>query len=253
MTAPWEVHPKSAFDLLLDAVVLIPGLLQRADQIIGLEPTVARRLMAQDLLHNCVNIESHLNQWHAAISRTDPNSSNPATPYWAHPPDSSAVEVQQIPFAETLAFPDGLTAISFIYFWTAQLLFFPCVERLYWTIFEPVVDGPFPQTMPVLPASLQINPLRYSLKEVREVASNICRSLDFALARTVQPDMLAAPLHVVSQFFQHVAGGGNGDVFGDGRLELMWCEAFRVRLAAKGREIQEVVQSKQWRDVTSFQ
>ncbi|KAK3356925.1 hypothetical protein B0T25DRAFT_141999 [Lasiosphaeria hispida] len=243
---PWEFHQKSNFDHLLDTIALLPGTLARADRTFTQDQTLARRLMAQDLLSNCINIESLFDRWYgAATSMPDV--------LWIEDPDGTDA---QIPFADTFAFCDSLTAVAFIYYWMAQLLFYPCIERLYWTIFEPVVDGPFPQTMPVLPGNLQINPLKYSMKEVREIASNICRSLDFALIQTAQPDMLAVPLFVVCQFYQHVGldmhGGGDDEVFGDGRLELIWCEAFRARLAAKGRDMQEVVQVKQWKDLASF-
>ena len=71
----------------------------------------------------------------------------------------------------------------------------------------------------------------------------------------VQPDLLAMSLFVVWRFYQHVGldHGSDGDeVCDDGRLELMWCDVFRQRLVAKGRDIQEVVQGKQWRDMAAF-
>lgn len=247
MTSPWELHPKSNFDRLLDTIVLLPGLLARADRIVPQDQTLARRLMAQDLLSNCIGIENQFNQWYDTV-----RIPGQADVMWIQAPEGTDA---QIPFADTFAFSDGLTAVTFIYYWMAQLIFYPYVERLYWTIFEPVVDGPFPQTMPVLPGNLQINPLKYSLKEVRDLATNICRSLDFALANTAQPDLLAVPLFVVCQFFQHVGldhGAVDDEVFGDGRLELMWCDAFRGRVVAKGSEMQEVAQSKQWRDLAAF-
>jgi hypothetical protein len=198
-------------------------------------------------LVNCINIERQFDQWY--MDTTAPDQPNVL---WI---GDSGTTGAQIPFADTFSFRDGQTAMAFVYYWMAQLVFYPYVERLYYTIFEPVVDGPFPQTVPVLPSNLQINPLKYNLKEVRELASNICRSLDFALTHTVQPDMLAAPLFLVSQFYQHAGldhGAGEDAVFADGRLELMWCEAFRSRLVAKGREIQDVVHAKQWRNLAMF-
>jgi len=210
--------------------------------------------MAQDLLNNCINLELQFDQWLAATSSSHGGNGDPSRPsdlFWIETTDS-----QMIPFADTFAFRDGLTAVSLIHYWTAQLLFCPCVESLYWTFFQPVVDGPFPQSVPALPPTLEdINMMRYGRKAIRELASNICRSLDFALARIVQPDLLVVPLFVVWQFYQHLGldhGGGEDEVFGDGRLELMWCDAFRQRLVAKGRDMQDVVQGKQWRDVASF-
>jgi hypothetical protein len=251
ITAPWEVHTKTSFDRLLDVITLLPGILQRADRIVPQEQTLARRLLAQDLLYNCVNVEMQFDHWltAAAQQQGDPNSNL----FWIE-----SNNPQMIPFADTFVFRDGLTAISLIYYWMSQLLFCPCVERLYWTFFQPVVDGPFPQTVPALPGALEhIDMLRYGRKMVRQLASNICRSLDFALAHSVQPDLFVAPLFVVCQFYQHVGldhGGGEDDetFAGDGRLELMWCDAFRARLVAKGREMQEVAQGKQWRDLAAF-
>lgn len=247
LTAPFELHPKSIFDQLLDVISLLPSFLQRFDHIVLQEQTMARRLQAQDLLANCINLQNQLDAWYSSVA-TSPQGEGA---FWISSTDPSS-----IPFADTFGFRDGLTAISFIYYWTAQLLFYPVIERLYWTIFEPVVDGPFPQTMPILPGPLQINPARYARKEAREMAGNVCRSFDFALERTLQPDILAVPLFVVGRFFQHVGLGddqaGEGDVFGDGRLELMWCEGFRGRLGIKGREMQGFAENKGWRDVGAW-
>ncbi|KAK1751590.1 hypothetical protein QBC47DRAFT_307446 [Echria macrotheca] len=260
VTAPWEFHPKSLFDRLLDVVVALPSLLTRADRIVPQEQTLARRLAAQDLLANCIQLESQFNDWlTTATTSPDPSGSTIMNQnlFWIADPGNTE---SHIPFAETFGFRDGLTASAFVYYWMAQMLFYPCIERLYWTIFEPVVDGPFPQTVPVLPGALQINPLKYSRKEVGGFASNICRALDFALRNQMQPDMLVVPLAVVCQYYQHIGldahgqstGDEDGMGFGDGRLELMWCEAFRARLIAKGRDMQEIVQGKQWRELAAF-
>jgi len=185
MTAPWEYHPKSIFDNLLDIIAQLPSILHRADRIVPQEQTLARRLMAQDLLANCVHLESQFNAWFSAAATTTPSPMLTGQDFfWIADP---GVTEPQIPFADPFGFGDGLTATAFIYYWMAQLMFYPCIERLYWTIFEPIIDGPFPQTVPVLPGALQINPLKYARKEVGALTSNICRSLDFALRGSVQP------------------------------------------------------------------
>ena len=100
------------------------------------------------------------------------------------------------------------------------------------------------------------------------MVANICRSLDFALESTVQPDMLGCPLFVVRQFYETVgletglnlnmglmggdAGTGHEEVLSDGRLELVWCEGFGERLRGKGRDIAEVVGGRRWVDLGRY-
>ncbi len=59
--------------------------------------------------------------------------------------------------------------------------------------------------------------------------------------------MLVVPLFVVEEFYREINAAA-----GDGQLELMWCEAFRQRLAAKGQDIAEVVQGRLWQDLASW-
>ncbi len=159
MTAPWESHPKSWFDKLLDLVVLLPSIFARADSIIPHDPTLARRLMAQDLLGNCLGVERMLDEWHVAFSPALVDASQPPA-FWIEDLEGSDA---QIPFADAFAFRDSVTAVTFVYFWTALILFYPCVERIYEAIFQPVVDA-YPQLFPNLPPALQIDPLRYGAK-----------------------------------------------------------------------------------------
>jgi hypothetical protein len=204
--------------------------------------------LAQDLLSNCLSLERQLVAWHAAV---DPGAaSNPSSPatsssiFWVQ--DASSLPEAQIPFHDTFAFPCALSAVTAIYYWTALVLLHPCVERLYSTVFHRVMDT-FPQAEPALPRHLQINPQAYSPHKVRELAANVCRSLDFALNATVQPDLLVVPLYVVQEFY-----AGINESAGDGQLEIMWCEGFRARLQIKGGDIADVVKGKRWRDLAAW-
>jgi len=236
ITAPWEQHPKSWFDRLLDVVVLLPSIFNRTDHIIPHEPTLSRRLMAQDLLGNCLNAERMLDGWHLSVNPALLDASQPGA-YWIEDPEGTDA---QIPFADTFAFRDATTAIMFIYYWATLVLFYPCVEKVNFAVFQPVVDA-FPHVYPNLPPHLQINPLRYTTKEVRELAANVCRGLDFALTTTLQPDLLAFPLYVVDEFYKEMHSSS-----GDGALEIMWCEAFHARLTSKGQDIADVIQGRNW-------
>jgi hypothetical protein len=237
MTTPWEVYPKSIFDNLLDIIVSLPGLLDRADRIFPSDPTLQRRMMAQELLGNFLNMERRFEAWYRSIN---PESSG--TPVYG--PVASEGDVQ-IPFIETFTFRDHLTAFSMIYYWTSMILLYPCIERLHHAIFQPVVDA-FPQVQPRLPRGLSIEPLKYGPRAVRELAANVCSSLDYALSH-VQPDMLVVPLFVVCELYRAI----NESAAGDGQLEIMWCEGFRVRLALRGQEIAEVITGKKWQEIST--
>ncbi|CAN8096412.1 unnamed protein product [Discula destructiva] len=243
VTASWERHPKAPFDRLLDILSQIPPLLQRLDQLLVLEPTVNRRHMAQDLLANCVSINGALEQWHAMVHQT---SYNTQSPYWMAPDQQNA----QPPFAGALAFRDQLTSITFLYYWAAQVLFYPCIELLSHTIFTPVIDAYDPAQMyPELPPHLNIDPQAYGPNRTREIAVNVCRGLDAALAVSTQPDLLAFPVHVVESLY-----GGLNVVAqtGDGTMELMWLGGFRGRLMLKGQGLADAVMARSFANLAEW-
>lgn len=236
--------------------------------------------MAQDLLANCLSLERQLDAWwqHDAgtAASADPEGAGAgagaASPaYWIEDPllseGGGGSGGSQIPFADTFAFRSGQAAVAAIYYWTSLVLLYPCVARLHEAIFQRVVDA-FPQPEPAAgPSSaaaaqrlrgggrgrdgggtmLTLDPRRYSGHRTREVAAGVCRSLDFALAATGQPDLLGPPLQVVHEFYLRGVGES-----GDGQLELMWCEGFRGRLQAKGGEVADVVGGRRWRDLCAW-
>lgn len=239
-SVPWGVHPKSWFDKLLDMVALVPALLGRTDQVTPLEPTMARHLLAHDLLANCLQVEQALEQWHRSLQRAEEDAGH-GLGFWVEP---SAVGAEaQFPFADALAFRDSVTALMFVTYWSTLVLLYPCMERLCAVLLEPVFDA-FPAMYPDL---MTADPAKYSVKEVRELATNVCRSLDFALATTAQPDLLTAPLFVVEAFYQ-----GLHATAGDGALELLWCDGFRGRLAMRGQDLANVVQARSWMEVAQY-
>ncbi|ROW14390.1 hypothetical protein VPNG_03991 [Cytospora leucostoma] len=235
-TVPFELHHKCTFDRLLDLLARAPALLQRLDQLLIMDPTLARRLAAQDLLGNCLNLQSLLEQWLAAAHNYAPKNI-----YWI-----SAQEHGEIPFTEKFSFQSSLDSLSMLYYWSVQILMRPCIEMLIHTIFSPVLDT-YPQVYPDLPPQLNINPVNYGPRIVREYAANVCRGLDYALQTTTQPDMLAFPVQVVETYY----GGLNIQV-GDGALELMWLVDFRGRMAMRGRALACAVTGKGWTDLAAW-
>lgn len=236
-TVPFELHHKCLFDRLLDLVAQLPALLQRLDQLLVLDPTLARRLVAQDLLGNYLNLQSQLEQWFsAALSFCGPDPL-----YWVDPQEHG-----ELPFSDTISFQNPLTAVSLIYYWSVQALVTPCLEVLVHSIFSPVVDV-YPPVFPDLPPQLSVDPDSYGPRVVRGLAATVCRGLDHALASTTQPDMLAFPVQVVETFY-----GALNVQTGDAALEMMWLAAFRGRMAARGQDLANVVMGRQWTDLAAW-
>ncbi|KAG7290405.1 hypothetical protein NEMBOFW57_000405 [Staphylotrichum longicolle] len=237
--------------------------------------TLTRRLMAQDLLHNCLDLELDLGRWYAALSSSSsaagqpqPHQQPPPPPFWL----ASNLPAHHTPFPHPLSFRDNPTALALTYHWTALVLFYPTIWRLYFAgVIDPTGLPQDPSTLPLPPRLQALDPMAYSLGKVREAAANACRGLDFFLLSTSstsstttttdqsgsnetwahqQLDLLWHPLFVASRFYAELGGlGGLGDIAdaemgmegsgvgGDGRLEMMWCEGCRQTLAARGREL----------------
>lgn len=238
-TIPWELHPKTLFDRLLDVIAVLPGIFARVDRTLPFAATLQRRLKAQELLSSCLHAQQQFEEWDT-FARAPTAEHRYA--YWIEEPDDT--DAQQIPFSDSLAFKDGISSVMFLYYWMALLLLHRCIESLHIAIFQPIIED-FPNMYPDLPPNLQINLARYQQR--REFASRICRALDFALSTTVQPDLLVAPLIVALEFYREINASSR-----DGELEIMWCENFKLRLISKGQDIANVLQSRPWVDLGRF-
>ncbi|EFW98686.1 c6 zinc finger domain containing protein [Grosmannia clavigera kw1407] len=242
MDGPWEVHPKAWFDQLLDIVAQVPAILGQTDQIAPHPPTIERRMMAQNLLGKCLRVEHNLHQWRRNIQEGGGVGYGPSV-WQSHAGNMDGV----MPFTDTIAFRDSTTAIMFVTYWATLVLLYPCIECLYATLFQPVLDA-LPSTFPDLPPNLYIpDPSKYSANNVMDLSASVCRSLDFALASTVQPDLLTVPLFIVEAYYRDINASS-----GDGTFELLWCGAFRNRLAIRGQDIANMMQSRQWMDVAQY-
>ncbi|KAK9772655.1 hypothetical protein SCAR479_10706 [Seiridium cardinale] len=110
----------------------------------------------------------------------------------------------------------------------------------YHTSASPQIDNPASGSRGI---PLGIDPAKYGPREIRKLAANVCRSLDWAIGRseskgpgpTSQPDLVAAPLHIVESFYESIKTSG------DGELERLWCRSFRQRWERRGREIESMV------------
>lgn len=225
-------------DHLLDIITFLPSLLQHTDQVLSLQPTLARRQEAQGLLEHALFLEGELGQWLDITNRGTPES---PLSYWMEENIGSS---GGIPFPSCFFFKDSPTGMSFLYFWMAQIMLHRCIDALHRTIFQTVLDA-YPNVWPDLPPNLQIDPVQY--QQTRELAANICRSLDSVLDNTVQPDLLAAPFTVVMGLFREINSTSQ-----DGVLEIMWLEAFRGRLLTKGQHVTNVLQGCRWLEVARF-
>ena len=219
-------------------MLCLPPILATVDRILPLPGTFARRLKAQELLESCLLLETRFNHWLGTVAI---GAGDGHVPYWS---DELGGPGGEIPFANPYTFRDGLTGTMLLYYWMAQILFHRCIESLHSAIFQPVLDA-YPNMWPDLPPSLQIDPLQY--QDGRELAANICRGLDAALSGTTQPDMLLAPMTVALDFYRDINATSQ-----DGVLEILWLEAFKRRLAAKGQLIANVLQGQRWVKVARY-
>ncbi|KAJ4422465.1 hypothetical protein N0V82_002915 [Gnomoniopsis sp. IMI 355080] len=243
VNAPWNYHPKTPFDRLLDIVSQIPSLLQRLDQLLGLEPTVARRLMARNLLDNCLSVQIALEQWHVTLHQTVYHSQ---PPFWI----SCNQPGLQLPFVDAFSFPDQLTSLTFLYYWATQVLFYPCIGLLNHTIFDPVIDAySQAQIYPELPPHLSIDPEVFGPDKARVIAMNVCRGLDAALAASTQPDLLAFPLHVVDTLYRGLRVVAQT---GEGTLELLWLDGFRERMTVRGQTLAGAAMARAFEDLADW-
>ncbi|KAI0480809.1 hypothetical protein GGR56DRAFT_688150 [Xylariaceae sp. FL0804] len=236
---PWEHYPRTALDDLLDVVVLLPSIFSRADRITPLEPSIARRLKAKDLLSNCANIETQFDIWYGMLQQ----KAGQAPLCWVADPTTGTTT--HSPCGDQLEFATPLTGLVHVYYWAVLILFHQCIYALIGVMLEPEGAGSAdPATSSALPPGIEIQ--KYQPTETRVLASNMCRSLDFVLGTTGQPELLASPLWVVTQFF-------NGMMhYGDGELERLWCTGFQGRLEARTREMGVWLQDKRWLELGQF-
>lgn len=239
-TIPWEWHPKALLDHLLDIMSQFPGIFEQTDRLLPYQATLARRQEAQDLLLLCIGLETQLEHWLAMVD-TQRTPEKPFS-YWAEELTSPG---SAIPFSYSLLFSDNMTSIMFLYYWMALMLLHKHIESLHRIIFQPVIDA-YPNLWPDLPPSLQIDVARY--QQTRDLAANICRSLDATLEGTSQPDILVAPMTVALDLYREI----NATSSQDGLLEMMWLDAFRGRLVAKGQYVASVLQGNRWLELAKY-
>ncbi|KAF4957553.1 hypothetical protein FGADI_3021 [Fusarium gaditjirri] len=237
-TVPWQRHPKSLLDHLLDLVLLLPAIFSQVDQIVPSEPTLHRRHSAQQLLRDCLSLERQLDAWFQMANC--PSFEHPVA-YWTEELISPG---GLIPFTNSYAFRDANTGLAFLYYWMTQILFHQCIESLHRAIYQPVIDA-YPNMWPDLPFDLQIDLNRY--QHGRMFAADICRGLDSVLHDTVQPDMLIMPMTVAMDLYRDI-----NSVSQDGLMEIMWIDSFRSRLIEKGQHVAGVLQSQTWSEVATY-
>lgn len=235
-TKPWEQHPKSLMDQLIDVALFLPSLFARTDELLLEPPTTNRRIQAQELLQNCLTVERQFDQW---LVKAIPGTVTHPVNYWPQDPHPSSM----LPFSYAWAFKDGLTGTMFLYYWMSQILFHRCISAVHGAIFEPLVDV-YPDVWPppLQPALQHIDMSRY--QQTRELAANICRGLDSVLSVTGQPDLLLGPLRVATDLYREINGNAQ-----DAMLEVMWLEGFGERIRAKGQHVSNALQSQQWLEV----
>ncbi|KAI8954615.1 hypothetical protein F4801DRAFT_479172 [Xylaria longipes] len=235
---PWEHYPRTSLDDLLDIAVLLPSIYSRADQIMPLGADTDRQLMARDLLENCMNIEAQFDIWLSMVQQTTRSSS---ALFWVA---DSTENASHLPFNEPLNFVSPLLCLVHVYYWTVLIDFHQCIFTLLKAVREPEGESPSQSTAPELPSGFDQR--KYRPAETRKLAAMVCRSLDFALQTTTQPDLLVAPVWVVQEFYSLMKVSGLCE------LEGLWVDDFAGRLEDRGRRMNTWLEEKRWISIRQF-
>ncbi|KAI1816229.1 hypothetical protein GGS20DRAFT_595597 [Poronia punctata] len=221
---PYEQHPRTCFDELLDIVVLLPSIYSRADAIIA-QPghSLDRQSLARELLEHCASVEAQFDIWFSLRTRSS------SAPYWRSGPTEN---VQYIPFNEPLSFASPLLCLAHLYYWAVLTSFHQCV----YVLLKIHLDSP--DVAPI--SNSNLDPRKYHPSETRKLAALVCRSLDFALQTTTQPDLLLAPVWIVSEFYNDMMTHGLCE------LESLWVEDYRQRWEIRSQEMSTWLEGKQW-------
>ncbi|KAF2965772.1 hypothetical protein GQX73_g7808 [Xylaria multiplex] len=230
---PWEHYPRTSLDDLLDVVVLLPSIYSRADHITLLEADSDRQLRARELLDNCINIEAQFDIWLSMVKETT------REPCWVNNSERA-----HIPFNEPLNFASPLLCLAHIYYWAVLIGFHQCIYGLLEVIRGPAEKGPSARATAGLHPAL--DPRKYQPNETRRLAALVCRSLDFALRTTTQPDLLVAPTWIVKDFYNRMHAIGLCE------LESLWINDFMERRETRGRKMSDWLKEKRWIGVRRF-
>ncbi|KAI0389241.1 hypothetical protein F5Y17DRAFT_473183 [Xylariaceae sp. FL0594] len=224
---PWEKHPRTSFDELLDIVVLLPSIYSRADAIITHNGSNAeRRPLARELLDHCASVEAQFGIWYDLMTLSS------AVPYWSAEPVEDALN---IPFDERLSFASPLQCLVHVYYWTVLVSFHQCVHSL----LRIVLNGSDVSSV----SHQTLDPIKYQPSETRKLAALVCRSLDFALQTTAQPDLLLAPVRIVTEFYNDMKALGYCE------LESLWLGDYTQRWEMRSQEMNTWLEEKRWMGV----
>ena len=231
-TIPWNLHPKSLFDSLLDIMSTLPALLARTGRITATRShTDSLVSRPESALAECQRLAGQLDEWAAlAGPRRIP----------CRPQPDSALDTK----SKGLVFRDGITAVSCVYLWTAKLLLHQCTGVLRELMSRPVIEH--------IIGMDYVCPAMNTFVDTQSVllSANICSGLDSALANTLQPDLLVGPLAIANKVFaeavrqqQHTKETSD---------HILWNEDFVKRLAAKAEHMRGWIEAKPWRDLAHF-
>ncbi|KAI0526366.1 hypothetical protein F5B22DRAFT_154906 [Xylaria bambusicola] len=229
---PWEHYPRTCLDDLLDVAVLLPSIYSRADHTMLSEANSNRRLIARELLDNCVNIQTQFDIWADVVRQKT------RLPYWVG--DGSSY----VPFNEPLSFASPLLCLAHVYYWAVLIGFHQCVYALLQVTNKPENEVASPGITGDMPPAL--DPRLYQPTETRKLAALACRSLDFALRTISQPDLLIAPTWIIKDFFSRM------NVVGLCELESLWINEFNDRLETRCREMNAWLEDKRWTMIRRF-
>ncbi|KAF3059875.1 Proteasome subunit alpha type-4 [Daldinia childiae] len=133
---PWERHPRTPFDDLLDIVVLLPSVFSQASCITSLDITsldvsTFHHPKEKEFLDYCVSIENQFDIWYSML-RQRANESGSML-YWTA--DATHCDAH-VPFSNVFNFPSPLMGLVHVYYWAVLIRFHQCIYTILNTIVE---------------------------------------------------------------------------------------------------------------------
>lgn len=164
---------------------MLPALLSRADRVLARpRSAAARHLMAQDLLHNVLDVERDLAAWSSSLLP-------PSSPTAAPDPEPDAPAAEEEPFFSLSSFSfsssgshqpclnlNPQTTLPLLHYWAALVLAHPTFRSLHCA----AVLDPVPDSVPVPARQQTLSPQRYAPQRTRQLAGRVCGALQALLS-----------------------------------------------------------------------
>ncbi|KAG9228330.1 hypothetical protein BJ875DRAFT_477767 [Amylocarpus encephaloides] len=226
LTIPWQRAPKSDFHHLLDIMARMPGLIERTELTISMDPILSSPTEMESLRERYWAIERQLRTWYINLvdssttplhSETSPRTIASATPCDLQPLTNSS-----------LHFPSFEIARMHLFYWAALLF-----------IYNNLTSLPPPSTSLYRFAQVHLQ------SEIHITATLIARSIPYLLSpetQTMGPQNVCFPLRTAMHAFSELGRD----------KEERWCKDVFEEVEKRGFPFGKILANVKWIDIPRF-